>query len=85
MPILTAVNIFCLANRKSSKIRTCSTKNKLTLLVLFTYLFGGGNGNEGLGLLSLCFDFQYIGSGALYLPLQVCYIFPLVQSRGSKT
>lgn len=43
----------------------------LTLKVLFTYLFGGGNGNEGLGFLSLCFDFQYIGSGALYLPLQV--------------
>jgi hypothetical protein len=39
--------------------------------VVFTYLFGGGNGNEGLGFMSLCFDFQYIGSAALYIPLQV--------------
>jgi hypothetical protein len=39
--------------------------------VTFTHLFGGGNGNEGLGLFSLCLDFQYIGSNALYLPLQV--------------
>ena len=30
-----------------------------------------GNGNEGLEFLSLCFDFQYIGSSALYLPLLV--------------
>ncbi|KAH8887176.1 OPT superfamily oligopeptide transporter [Thozetella sp. PMI_491] len=54
IPVLTAVNIFCLAKRDN---------------MFFTYLFGGGNGNEGLGFLSLCFDFQYIGSGALYLPL----------------
>ncbi|KUJ19163.1 OPT superfamily oligopeptide transporter [Mollisia scopiformis] len=55
MPILTAVSVFCLANQKS---------------LVFTNIFGGGNGNEGLGFLSLCFDFQYIGSGALYLPLK---------------
>jgi hypothetical protein len=38
---------------------------------VFTNLFGGGNGNEGLGMFSLCLDFQYIGSNALYLPLTV--------------
>lgn len=26
-------------------------------------IFGGANGNEGLGVLSLCFDWNYIGSG----------------------
>ena len=26
----------------------------------FTRVFGGSNGNEGLGLLSVCFDWQYI-------------------------
>ncbi|RFU28658.1 hypothetical protein B7463_g7691, partial [Scytalidium lignicola] len=55
MPILTAINVFCLAKRNS---------------LVFTNIFGGGNGNEGLGFLSLCFDFQYIGSSALYLPLK---------------
>ncbi|RDW70319.1 hypothetical protein BP5796_08716 [Coleophoma crateriformis] len=54
MPILTGVSIFCLAKRNS---------------MAFTYIFGGANGNEGLGIGSLCFDFQYIGSSALYLPL----------------
>ncbi|KAF1992314.1 OPT superfamily oligopeptide transporter [Aulographum hederae CBS 113979] len=54
MPILTGVSVFCLANRKS---------------LLFTRLFGGASGNEGLGLLSLCFDWQYVGTSALYLPL----------------
>jgi hypothetical protein len=53
IPVLTAVNVFCLANRSN---------------MAFTTLFGGGTGNEGLGFLSLCFDFQYIGSSALYLP-----------------
>lgn len=44
----------------------------LIFKVPFTYIFGGANGNEGLGVFSLCFDFQYIGSAALYLPLKVC-------------
>ncbi|KAI0057185.1 OPT superfamily oligopeptide transporter [Artomyces pyxidatus] len=47
-PLLTGFSIFCLANKNS---------------VNFTYIFGGSNGNEGLGLLSLCFDWQYISGG----------------------
>lgn len=55
MPVLTGVSVFCLANRKS---------------MLFTNLFGGSNGNEGLGLFSISLDWQYIGSSAMWLPLQ---------------
>jgi OPT family oligopeptide transporter len=54
MPVLTGVSVFCLANRNS---------------LVFTNLFGGSNGNEGLGILSLSFDFQYIGTSALVSPL----------------
>lgn len=55
-PLLTGVSIFCLANRNSA---------------LFTNLFGGAEGNEGLGLFSLCFDWQYISGGTspLYFPV----------------
>ena len=55
MPVLTGVSIFCLAKRDS---------------LVFTNLFGGANGNEGLGLLSFCMDWQYISSTPLWLPLQ---------------
>lgn len=55
MPVLTGVSVFCLANRSS---------------LLFTRLFGGSNGNEGLGLLALSFDWQYITTSAFFLPLQ---------------
>ncbi|KAI0266365.1 OPT oligopeptide transporter protein-domain-containing protein [Gloeopeniophorella convolvens] len=44
-PLVTGVSVFCLANQKSQN---------------FTRVFGGSNGNEGLGLLSICFDWQYI-------------------------
>ena len=54
MPVLTGVSVFCLANRNS---------------LVFTNVFGGSNGNEGLGLLSLSFDWQYIGTSAFFLPL----------------
>jgi OPT family oligopeptide transporter len=54
MPILTGVSVFCLANRNS---------------MLFTNLFGGANGNEGLGFLSICFDWQYVTTQAFFLPL----------------
>ncbi|KAI0030545.1 OPT oligopeptide transporter protein-domain-containing protein [Vararia minispora EC-137] len=47
-PLLTGFSIFCLANPTSPD---------------FTRVFGGSNGNEGLGLLSLCFDWQYISGG----------------------
>ncbi|RDW82602.1 OPT superfamily oligopeptide transporter-1 [Coleophoma cylindrospora] len=54
MPALTGVSIFCLANRKS---------------LVFTNIFGGTSGNEGLGLLSISFDWQYITTSSLFLPL----------------
>ncbi|KAI0058142.1 OPT superfamily oligopeptide transporter [Artomyces pyxidatus] len=47
-PLLTGFSIFCLANQTSPD---------------FTRIFGGSNGNEGLGLLSVCFDWQYISGG----------------------
>jgi OPT family oligopeptide transporter len=47
-PLLTGFSVFCLANPRSAD---------------FTRVFGGSNGNEGLGLLSLCFDWQYISGG----------------------
>lgn len=46
-PVLEGVSVFCLANRHSA---------------VFTNLFGGVQGNEGLGFLSICFDWQYIAS-----------------------
>ncbi|WEW58023.1 hypothetical protein PRK78_003490 [Emydomyces testavorans] len=55
MPILTGVSIFCLASRNS---------------LVTTTIFGGSNGNEGLGLLSLGLDWQFISSKPLWLPLQ---------------
>jgi OPT family oligopeptide transporter len=54
MPILTGVSIFCLMSRNS---------------LVITNIFGGASGNEGLGLLSMSFDWQYIGISSLYLPL----------------
>jgi len=47
-PLLTGFSIFCLANPNSQD---------------FTLIFGGSNGNEGLGLFSICFDWQYISGG----------------------
>jgi OPT oligopeptide transporter protein len=46
-PLLTGFSVFCLANPRSPD---------------FTRVFGGSNGNEGLGLLSVCFDWQYISA-----------------------
>lgn len=56
-PLLTGFSIFCLANPKSAD---------------FTRVFGGSNGNEGLGLLSICLDWQYISGGynPFAIPLQ---------------
>ncbi|KAM3084106.1 hypothetical protein ACMFMG_001788 [Clarireedia jacksonii] len=56
-PLLIGVSIFCLADQHS---------------LVFTNLFGGANGNEGLGFLSLSFDWNYVaGFGSpLWLPLQ---------------
>ncbi|GAA5917230.1 hypothetical protein JCM5296_002400 [Sporobolomyces johnsonii] len=57
-PTLTGISIFCLARRNSA---------------WFTRIFGGSNGNEGLGMFALCFDWNYVGSGggslgALFTP-----------------
>ncbi|KAJ7285153.1 OPT oligopeptide transporter [Mycena rebaudengoi] len=54
--LLPQVSVFCLANQRSPD---------------FTRIFGGSNGNEGLGLLSICFDWQYIsGTNPLAIPLK---------------
>ncbi|KAG6885082.1 hypothetical protein C0993_006043, partial [Termitomyces sp. T159_Od127] len=58
-PTLTGISIFCLANQDSP---------------WFTRIFGGAAGNEGLGVFSLCLDWNYVGSGggslgALFTPL----------------
>ncbi|KAG6860795.1 hypothetical protein C0995_007505 [Termitomyces sp. Mi166 len=58
-PTLTGFSIFCLANQDSA---------------WFTRIFGGAAGNEGLGVFSICFDWNYVGSGggslgALFTPL----------------
>ncbi|TFK74138.1 OPT superfamily oligopeptide transporter [Pluteus cervinus] len=47
-PLLTGFSVFCLANQHNPD---------------FTRVFGGSNGNEGLGLLSICFDWQFISGG----------------------
>ncbi|KAJ7261805.1 OPT oligopeptide transporter protein-domain-containing protein [Mycena haematopus] len=55
-PLLTGFSIFCLANPRSQD---------------FTRIFGGSNGNEGLGVLSICFDWQYIsGVNPMVIPLK---------------
>ncbi|KAL1669826.1 OPT oligopeptide transporter protein-domain-containing protein [Schizophyllum commune] len=58
-PTLTGVSIFCLANQDSA---------------WFSRIFGGATGNEGLGMFSLCFDWNYVGAGggaigSLFTPL----------------
>ncbi|KAE9401758.1 OPT superfamily oligopeptide transporter [Gymnopus androsaceus JB14] len=53
-PVLTGVSIFCLVDHTSSVIRN---------------VFGGANNNEGMGLLAVCFDWNFIGSARLYTPL----------------
>jgi len=54
MPILTGVSVFCLAKPDS---------------LLITNIFGGSNGNEGLGVLSLGLDWQFISSKPLWTPI----------------
>ncbi|KAG5640108.1 hypothetical protein DXG03_001188, partial [Asterophora parasitica] len=58
-PLLNGFNIFCLASQHASK----------KTIDVFTNLFGGADSNEGLGLFALSFDWQYIGSGSMSLPL----------------
>ncbi|TID18028.1 OPT superfamily oligopeptide transporter [Venturia nashicola] len=59
MPVLIGVSVVCLAKRDS---------------LLITNLFGGSNGNEGLGLFNLSFDWQYIANPSpLWYPLQTLF------------
>ncbi|KAI6425854.1 hypothetical protein MCOR21_007021 [Pyricularia oryzae] len=55
-PVLTGVSVFCLAQQKNH---------------MFTNIFGGAAGNEGLGVGALSFDLQYIGVSAFFLPLKM--------------
>ncbi|KAG7448856.1 oligopeptide transporter [Guyanagaster necrorhizus] len=58
-PLLNGFSIFCLASRKASA----------ATVDIFTNIFGGASSNEGLGLLNLSLDWQYIGSTYMSLPL----------------
>lgn len=51
-PLLNGFSIFCLASQHASP----------NAQDVFTNIFGGADSNEGLGLFSLSFDWQYIGS-----------------------
>ena len=51
-PLLNGFNIFCLASQHAPP----------GAQDVFTNIFGGADSNEGLGLFSLSFDWQYIGS-----------------------
>ncbi|KAK3682188.1 OPT superfamily oligopeptide transporter [Podospora appendiculata] len=53
-PLTVGISVFCLANQNSA---------------VFTHLFGGTNGNEGMGLFSWSMDWQYIGTTQFVLPL----------------
>ncbi|KAN0128570.1 OPT superfamily oligopeptide transporter [Lactarius tabidus] len=58
-PLLNGFSIFCLASQHTSP----------RVQDVFTNIFGGADGNEGLGLFSLSFDWQYITSAYMSLPL----------------
>lgn len=59
-PIMSAISIFCLADQHN---------------LIFTNLFGGSQGNEGMGFLNVCFDWNYIaGFGSpLWMPMQTLF------------
>ncbi|KAI0343069.1 oligopeptide transporter [Trametopsis cervina] len=58
-PLLNGINIICLSTQKSPS----------GAVDVITNLFGGTNGNEGLGFLSFGLDWQYITSVAMSYPL----------------
>ncbi|KAI6006134.1 OPT oligopeptide transporter protein-domain-containing protein [Pisolithus albus] len=58
-PLLNGISIFCLASQHA----------KPSIQNVFTNIFGGADANEGLGLLSISLDWQYITSSYLSLPL----------------
>ncbi|KAK0615062.1 OPT oligopeptide transporter protein-domain-containing protein [Bombardia bombarda] len=53
-PLTSGISIFCLVNQNSA---------------LFTRIFGGSNGDEGMGLLSWSMDWVNIGTTEFYQPL----------------
>ncbi|KAG6329472.1 hypothetical protein ID866_9617 [Astraeus odoratus] len=55
-PLLTGISVFCLAAPNNATV---------------SRLFGGSNGNEGLGFLSICLDWQYVAVlNPLAIPLK---------------
>lgn len=74
IPWLNSVSIPCLAAMKVKGERG----------QVLTNIFGGSLSNEGMGLLNFTFDWQYIGSGSLAMPLKyqvntaiglvICYV-----------
>ncbi|KAI0053806.1 oligopeptide transporter [Auriscalpium vulgare] len=58
-PLLNGFSIFCLASQHAPS----------NVQDVFTNVFGGADGNEGLGLFSVSLDWQYIGSTFVSLPL----------------
>jgi hypothetical protein len=70
-PLLNGFSIFCLASQHTSP----------RVQDVFTNIFGGADGNEGLGLFSLSFDWQYITSASVPYARNLCneLIFVLPQ------
>ncbi|KAL0960205.1 hypothetical protein HGRIS_011838 [Hohenbuehelia grisea] len=73
-PVLNGISVVCLASQRASK----------STIDAITNIFGGASSNEGLGLLSMSFDWQYVGSDHMSLPLiqqanswigiSICYV-----------
>ena len=61
-PLLNGVSIFCLASQHTSP----------GVQDVFTNIFGGADANEGLGLLSVSFDWQYITSASVPYTRNYC-------------
>ena len=67
-PTLNGISVFCLASvHASPKTRA-----------VFTNIFGGASGNEGLGIGSISLDWQYIGSS--YLAFVLSLHLPVVHA-----
>jgi hypothetical protein len=58
-PLLNGFSVICLATQHVQPPRIDTITN----------IFGGADGNEGLGLFSLSFDWQYLGSYYMSIPL----------------
>ncbi|EJD44887.1 peptide transporter MTD1 [Auricularia subglabra TFB-10046 SS5] len=58
-PLLNGISIVCLATQHSP----------VQARSVISYIFGGANSNEGLGVFEFSFDWQYLGSWYMSLPL----------------